>query len=138
MPTAGPDVALAVDADLAETAGALVARGFTTTEVLGVLARANERGEAMLGEEELVDVRLPHPDDVQVASRWTAVNWFRDAYNRAVTAPEWEREDAEAESQRWEVAAVRVAPAAAERVCLSAEVWRLRRAREVLQPDAWR
>lgn len=132
LPTAGPDVVLAVDAGLAEVAGVLVARGFTTSEVLGVLARANERGEAMLGETELVDVRLPDPDDVQVASKWVAVNAFRSAYARAVTARDVDDVDAaEEESQRWEVAAVRVAPDAAERVCLSAEVWLLRRAREV-------
>ena len=129
---AGPaDVALASGAGLVEAAGVLVARGFSTSEVLAVLGRATEKGEATLGEDELVEVRLPHRDDVQVASKWTAVNRFRSAYMAALTAPAWEREDAEVESQRWETAAVRIAPDAAERVCLSAEVWQLRRARAV-------
>jgi hypothetical protein len=137
MPTAGPDVALAVDADVAEAAGVLVSRGFTTTEVLAALARANEDGEARLSEVEPLEVELPHPDDVQVASRWPAVNAFRDAYLWAVMAPARERAAAEAEADRWEQAAVRVAPDAAERVCQTAEVWLLRRAREVERRNRW-
>ena len=104
-----------------------------------MLRRAAERGEAMLGEVELSEVRLPHPDDVQVASGWPEVNEFRAAYEAAMLAPGWARDAAEGEAERWERAAVRVAPDAAERVCLSAEVRRLRRARELQHPDAiWR
>ncbi|WP_168220926.1 hypothetical protein [Actinomadura sp. WMMA1423] len=127
------DGELAVDAGPAEVAGLLVGRGFTTSEALAVMARANERGEAMLSETEMVDVRLPHPDDVQVASKWTAVNEFRAAYARVLTAPAWDPDEvdaAEEEAARWETAAVRVAADAAERVGLSAEVWLLRRDRE--------
>lgn len=132
--------ALAVDAGPAEVAGLLVDRGFSTSEALGVMARAAERGEAMLSETELVDVRLPHPDDVQVASRWTAVNRFRAAYARVLVAPAWDPDEAEAaedEAARWETAAVRAAPDAAERVCLSAQVWLLRRDREVRAHGRW-
>jgi hypothetical protein len=133
------DVALAVDAPLDRVAGLLVARGFTAGEVLAALRIAAERKESMLGETEDLEVKLPHPDDVLVATRWQAVNRFQIAYEAALTAPAWERGDAEAESERWEVAAVRVAPEAAERVCLSAEVRRLRWARELEHPDAgWR
>ncbi|WP_433463947.1 hypothetical protein [Spirillospora sp. CA-128828] len=128
------DVALAKDAGPTQVASMLVARGFTTSEVLAVMRLATEKGEAMLGETEPLDVALPDPWDVQVASRWTAVNRFRDAYMRALALQDAEQqEDAEAEASRWETAAVRVAPAAAERVFLSAEVWMLRRAREVNQ-----
>ncbi|MBO2464986.1 hypothetical protein [Actinomadura violacea] len=130
------DVALALDADMAETAGVLVARRFTACETPATLALAADRGEEMLSETEPLEATLPHPDDVQVASRWPAVNAFRAAYVRAMTAPNSDREDAEADSLRWEQAAVRVAPAAAERVPLSAEVWLLRRAREVERQDA--
>lgn len=138
MPAAAhrTDATTILDAGLAEVAGILVARGFTACEVLATLALAADRGEAMLGEIEPVEVALPHPDDVQVASRWPAVNAFRAAYARAMTPPEWVREDAEADSFRWGQAAVRVAPDAAERVPLSAEVWLLRRAREVERWDA--
>ncbi|HEY9408891.1 MAG TPA: hypothetical protein VIP77_04860 [Jiangellaceae bacterium] len=135
--TEGP---LAVDAGPAEVAGLLVDRGFTTSEALAVMARANERGEAMLSETEMVDVRLPHPDDVQVASQWKAVNEFRAAHARVLVAPAWdpdEADDAEEDAARWETAAVRVAPDAAERVGLSAEVWLLRRAREHEQYWRW-
>lgn len=116
---AATDRPLAVDAGPAEVAGLLVARGFTTSEVLAVMGRAAERGEAILSETEMVDVRLPHPDDVQVASKWTAVNEFRAAYARVLEAPAWDPDEAEAaeeDAARWETAAVRAAPDAAERV----------------------
>lgn len=128
---AGVDVALAVDADLAEVAAVLVARGFTTGEVLTALGDANDVGEVTLSELEPIEVELPHSDDVQVASQWPAVNAFRSAYLAAVTAPARRRKAAEEEADRWEREAVKVAPAAAERVCQSGEVLMLRHMREL-------
>lgn len=124
-------IALAFDAPLQEVIKLLAAKGFGMVEVAAALREAAEYGKAVLGE-----VELPHPDDVLVVSKHSEVNHFCEAYEAALGAPEWVREEAEAEAARWEAAAKRVAPEAVERVCMSAEVRRERWARELRHPDA--
>lgn len=125
-------IALAFDAPLQEVIKLLAAKeGFGMAEVAAALREAAEYGKAVLGE-----VELPHPDDMLVVSRHPEVNRFREAYEAALGAPEWVREEAEAEAARWEAAAKRAAPEAVEKVCMSAEVRRKRWARELRHPDA--
>lgn len=119
----GDGVALAENADRYVAASVLTAQGILAADAFEVLDRAEGAGTAQVGEVEPWEAPLPHPWDVQVASRWPAVNAFRFREELSRYAPV-DPQVVEAA----EMDAVRVARPAAERVVLSAEVTRVRRA----------